>query len=163
MSSTFAIASIFREFMATGQLGPIKCGMTKADVERCLGKANPIENYPGDKSLWCYWPAEIRFYGEHVDEFGIGFEWWDGKLPGWLRSEGVFPVKGTSMASIRSFLEESGIAFEVGKDGRMLRTAAGVWIFPTTEDTMMTAAKECGGPCSFFDERFRVALPATAN
>jgi len=103
-------------------------------------------------------PVEIRFFGELIDNIGIGFQWWDGKFPSCLKPEGFFPMKGTKMEVIRSLSTENGIIFEVGKDGRMLRTAAAVWIFPTTEeeDAIMTVAKECGGPDSFFDKRFRV-------
>ncbi len=80
MSNAPPIASIFRHFLATGELGPIRCCMAKADVERPLGKAEPIENYTQDESVWCYWPAEIRFRGDLISGFGLGFEWWNGVL-----------------------------------------------------------------------------------
>lgn len=155
MSKASAFSLIFKQFVATGQLGPIKCGITKQNAEQCLGRPEVIKDYPDDKSVWCYWPAELRFSQEIIDAFSLGFEWWNGNLPDWLRSEGRFPAKGTNMATIRSFLKESSISFEVGRDGKMLRTSAGVWILPTPEDTMMTASKECGGSWSFFDEQFR--------
>ena len=136
--------------------------MTKADIERVIGRPETledIENYPEGKSIWSYFPVSIRFDGELVDDIGIGFSWWDGQMPAWLSPQGFFPSKDTKMATVHAFLAESNIAFEFGEDGRKIRTSAGVWIFPTTEDedTIMSAVKQCGDRRDSFDERFRVA------
>lgn len=150
----------FADFLRTGCLGPLRCGLTKVDVELAIGRprsSKDIEDYPGGRACWCYFPVEVRFCGESIDDIGIGFAWWDGMFPDWWRPKGFYPAKDTRMTAIRAFLSENRIPFELGKDGRMLRTGAGVWIFPTTEkeDTIMTASKECGGRDSFFDQRFR--------
>src|SRR5580765_6447236 len=151
----------FEEFLRTGCLGPLWFGINKNEVREVIGKPEKpehMEDYPDGTSVWCYFPVEVRFCRDLVEVIGIGFTWWDGRMPVRLKASGFFPTKDTKMATIRAFLTDSAIPFEVGKDGRMLRTSAGVWIFPTTEDkdTIMSASKECGGPSSFFDERFRV-------
>jgi hypothetical protein len=113
----------FADFLQTGCLGPLHCAMTKADVERAIGRptaAEHMEDYPGDRSCWCYFPVEIRFCGELIDDIGIGFTWWDGKFPAWWRPKGFYPAKDTKMAVIRGLLAEHHIPFEVGKDGRKL-------------------------------------------
>jgi hypothetical protein len=150
----------FIEFLQTGRLGPLGCECKKADVANALGKpekAKNVEDYPDGASLWCYFPIEIRFFGEQISQLGIGFTWWDGKLPDGVEFRDFFPDKHTKMATIHDILKESQIQYEVGNDGRMLRTSAGVWIFPTTEqeDTIMSAVKQCRGPKAFFDDHFR--------
>src|SRR5262245_5855331 len=93
----------FGEFLRTGCLGPLRCGMTKADIERVIGRPETledIENYPEGKSIWSYFLVSIRFDGEFVDDIGIGFSWWDGRMPAWLNPQGFFPSKDTKMATV---------------------------------------------------------------
>ncbi len=115
MNAQPSTRSIFWDFLLNGRLGALGCGMTKADVEHAIGKPERVEDYPGDRAVWCFWPAEVRFCDEQVSVFGVYFEWWQGSLPGWLQSRGYFPARGTSMSVVQNFLKESGTQFEVGE------------------------------------------------
>lgn len=150
----------FADFLRTGTLGGLRCGMTKQDVMALWWgkpeKPGRVENYATGQSVWTYGPVEIRFSEELIEDIGIGFTWWDDLTPTWMNLYGFFPRKDTKMAEIRALISERKIGFERGKEERALRTVGGVWVFATNEDTIMSAVRQCPGPNAFFDERYRV-------
>jgi hypothetical protein len=108
-----------KEFLLTGNLGPIHCGMTERDVIKCLGE--PPEKRVIEKAHGFF--REVRFYYDSVTLFfqddsislyGLWIEECD-IIPKFLEPSGYFPIKDTSMDQFLEFLKAEQIPFRERK------------------------------------------------
>ena len=111
------ITTTLREFLETGQIGPIALGVTKDQVRDWLGEPTdttfPTPKRGRDKHryiAWQYGCLELGFDYEHI--VYLGFEFHGARVPEGLQIEGYFPTQTTSRAELEAYLQRENIAYE---------------------------------------------------
>ncbi len=108
-----------KEFLLTGNLGPIHCGMTEQEIIKFLGE--PPEKRVIEKAHGFF--REVRFYYDSVTLFfqdnlislyGLWIEECD-IIPKFLEPSGYFPIRNTPMDQFLAWLREEQIPFRERK------------------------------------------------
>lgn len=155
MSNTFAT---FEQFLRSACLGSLRCGLTQPEVEFLLSKPKITEDYPNGASLWSYGMLEIRFFAGRIESFGLYYAWNRDAMPECLNPTGYFPDAKTTVGVLKEFLEERNIPFEIGRDGQMFRTSAGVWVLTTAESKLMSIVAEDRTGRAVLEKQFRRSM-----
>jgi hypothetical protein len=123
-------------FLRTGWFGPLRAGVTRAQIRAALGDpeawlSEPVE----DAGVWAYGAVEFHFGGDPPDRAWMIF--CDNFSREWPRRSHVLEVDtwilrdDLTLEAARAALNGHGIAFEEwtdarGPDARMLTVASGV-------------------------------------
>src|SRR4051812_867344 len=106
-----------KDYLLTGELGPLKWGVTKGDVISVLGTGGNIDPPQEHRkrrpqfSSWKYGPLELHFERDTLIQINFGF-YIDESLPEQLSTDGYFPNPETTVDEFLNYLRSEGIAYE---------------------------------------------------
>jgi len=109
----------FLEFVKTGQLGELHCGMSKEEVRNLIGDPEAVSSQQNPQ-IWKYGHLELTFYRSSQGEspwlvsIVIHFHSQSLKLPGSQGLGGWSPTGETTFEEFRGFLEDSAIRVDGG-------------------------------------------------
>lgn len=101
------------EFLATGRLGPIACGMTPQGVEEALG---PPEDVSVQKrpTIWKYGALQLTFFTTpdepepHLSSIALGFYHPEDRIPVRLGLQGWSPTAETTVDEFQAHFPGAG-------------------------------------------------------
>jgi len=109
----------FVEFLKTGQLAELHCGMSKDEVHELLGEPEAV-SAQGNPQIWKYGSLELTFYRSSEAEspwlvsIVIHFHSHAIKLPGFQELAGLWPTGETTFEEFHEFLDNSAIRVDGG-------------------------------------------------
>ena len=107
------------EFLKTGQLGKLHCGMSKDEVRELLGEPEAVSPQ-GNPQIWKYGSLELTFYRSSEAEspwlvsIVIHFHSHPINLPGFQGLASWWPTGETTFEEFRDFLVHSAIRVDGG-------------------------------------------------
>jgi SmpA / OmlA family len=109
----------FVEFLKTGQLEKLHCGMSKDEVRDLLGEPEAVSSQ-GNPQIWKYGSLELTFYRSSEAEspwlvsIDIQFHSHAIGLPGSEELNGWLPTGETTFEEFRGFLDNAAIRVDGG-------------------------------------------------
>jgi hypothetical protein len=106
------------DFLRTAQLGPLRCGLKRAEVLALLGSEMYWDGMPEGRDqayCWKYGALEVRFEHDAMAMFGLYF-YTSLAVPACLKPTGFFPshvpVQRTTLVEFAEYMREHQIPFE---------------------------------------------------
>lgn len=102
------------EFLATGRLGPIACGMTPREVEIALGPPDDV-SVQKRPTIWKYDALQLAFFKTPdatdplLSSIVLGFYHPEDLIPGRLGLQGWKPTAETTVDEFQTHLSEAGL------------------------------------------------------
>lgn len=102
------------EFLATGRLGPIACGITPRGVEDALGPPDDV-SVQRRPTIWKYGALQLAFSktldgpGPLLSSIALGFYHPEDLIPGRLGLQGWTPTGETTVNEFQAHLSEAGL------------------------------------------------------
>ncbi len=107
------------EFLRTGQLEKLHCGMSNDEVQELLGQPEAV-SARGNPQIWRFGSLELTFYRSSEAEslslvsIVIHFHSHNLNLPGFQELAGWWPTGETTFEGFREFLDNSAIRVDGG-------------------------------------------------
>lgn len=109
----------FVEFLKTGQLGELHCGMSKDEVHELLGQPEDV-SVQRNPQIWKYGSLELTFHRSSevkTPELGMIYLYFRShatNLGGFREQVGWWPTSKATLVEFRDFLDKSGIRADGG-------------------------------------------------